>query len=315
MAPNGRLKTFIFTLTTAFLITATVSNEASARRHKKDNNSESNNSQISMEFFPIKRGYDGAQFVVTKEGYLVSLPGLGVAPDATQIAAYRDAQNNIWYIDYKGTAIKLTAEQIQWGMAQIDQQAQARAAASGQPIGQSNEATAPNSTYVSGQQPTQTVIVQQPANQGSSSGGSALATGLAAAGGAAAGAALSGVMYNNNYRGIPYGTPVYHNGGRSYYNGAGGNKVYVNNSGNKYINQWNHQTNWQNTNHGHSTYYSSNSATHYSSTAGRAHVDHHSTTGSSTQHHSRSSAGHSIQRSGGATRSVSRTRTHAGRRR
>lgn len=213
---NVRIKTVTLAVVTIVLAAATVNDCAWAKKHKK---SDENilNSQTSMEIFPIQRGYDGAQFIVTKAGYLVSLPGLGIAPDATQIAAYRDEQNNTWYIDRDGIPVKLTPEQIQWGMAQINQQA--------------------------AQQQSQ---MQQPVNQGSSGVGSALGTGLAVAGGMVAGAALSGAMYNNNYYGIPYGVPVYHNGGRYYYNGGNGNRVYINNSNNKYINQWNHQTNWKN---------------------------------------------------------------------
>jgi hypothetical protein len=246
MKVNSRgSKVFILSAITACLV-ATTAQDASARHHKNaEKDSTPPDSQVSMEIFPIQRGYDGAQFIVTKAGYTVSIPGLGVAPDATQIAAYKDEQNNIWYIDRNGVPVKLTNEQVQWGMAQINQQAQARAMAAGeQPITQSAPAAAAPST---------TVVVQQQPAQTSSGTVSTLATGLAAAGGAMAGAALSNSLYHNNYYGIPYGVPVYHHGGKYYYNGSNGNKVYINNSSNNksinQINQWNHQTNWQNTQH------------------------------------------------------------------
>jgi len=198
-----------------------------------------------MEIFPIQRGYDGAQFIVTKAGYTVSIPGLGVASDATQVAAYRDEQNNIWYIDRHGAPVKLTNEQIQWGAAQINQQAQVRATATGQqPIAQSAPAQSAPAQSV-----TSTTVIQQAPPQSTSGGSNPLLTGLAAAGGAMAGTALSNSLYHNNSGGIPYGVPVYHGGGKYYYHGANGNKVYVNNSNNKTINQWNKQTNWQNIQH------------------------------------------------------------------
>jgi len=226
-------KTFTFALLTALLVSAMTGDSARARHHKKSEQQQLN-SQTSMEIFPIQRGYDGAQFIVTKAGYLVSLPGLGIAPDATQIAAYRDEQNNIWYIDREGVPVKLTPEQVQWGMAQINQQASQQAAQQTQ-------------------QPATTTVVQQTVNQGSSNGLNAVGTGLAVAGGMVAGAAISSSLYHNNYYGIPYGVPVYHNGGRYYYNGANGSKVYINNANNKYINQWNHQTSWPNNNYKHPT--------------------------------------------------------------
>lgn len=247
----GSLKGFIFASSLALCLSATVNDQACAKKHKTDyyNNSAIYN-QTSMEIFPIRRGYDGAQFIITKEGYWVSIPGLGVSPDATELAAYRDAQNNYWYVDRNNNHIRLTPQEVEWGMAQINQQAQARAM-SGQPPIQ-HDYSASNSMFASGQlqqQQLPVVNVQQPiiqTQQSSSGTGGAIAAGLAAAGGAFAGAALGGMMYNNNYGGIPYGVPMYHDGRRYYYNGANNRRIYVNNSNNKYINQWNHQSNWKN---------------------------------------------------------------------
>jgi len=254
---SGISKAFLLSAMTACLLATTSAPDASARHKKSDKNTVPPDSQVSMEIFPIQRGYDGAQFIVTKAGYTVSIPGLGVAPDATQVTAYRDENNNIWYIDRNGTPVKLTDQQVQWGVAQINQQAQARAAAAGQ-----QQAYAGQQPMYQGQQqylgtqapPPSTVVVQQQQPSSSSGVASGLVTGLAAAGGAMAGAALSTSLYHNNYGGIPYGVPVYHGGGgRYYYNGSNGNKVYVNNSNNNksinQINQWNHQGNWQNTQH------------------------------------------------------------------
>ncbi|HEY9717069.1 MAG TPA: hypothetical protein V6C69_06360 [Trichormus sp.] len=226
-------RTLVLVFVASWLAVVSTAHDAWAR-HKKSNQNDQIN-QTAMEIFPIQRGYDGAQFIVTKAGYLVSLPGLGIAPDATQIAAYRDEQNNIWYIDRNGAPVKLTDQQVQWGIAQINQQAQARGMMPAQPI-QEQQQAAPN-----------VVVVQQP-TESSGGGGSGIGTGIMAAGGAMAGAALSNAMYHNNYNGIPYGTPVYHgNGGRCYYNGANGSRNYINNSNNKYVNQFNHQSNWQHT--------------------------------------------------------------------
>jgi len=244
---SGRDKTFALALVTTSIVVAAAANECSARHHQ---NSDTNigDSPVTMQVFPIKRGYDGAQFIVTPAGYTVSLPGLGVAPDATQLAAYKDAQNNYWYIDRTGNAVKLTTDQINWIMAQINQQAQARGM------------MPPNTEPVATPQPAPNVVVVQPPASQSSSGGSALVNGLAAAGGAMAGAALGTALYHNTYNGIPYGVPIFHHGGKYYYNGSNGNKVYVNKS--TYVNQWNHQNNWQSTQHNHSTQPPANRPSH-----------------------------------------------------
>jgi hypothetical protein len=289
-------------LFTGSIVVLTATNECAARHHKKSDTNTSD-SPVTMQVFPIERGYDGAQFIVTPKGYTVSLPGLGVAPDATQLAAYRDAENNYWYIDRTGNAVKLTTDQMQWIMAQINQQAQAQGMMQ------------PNAESAATQQPAQNVVVvQQPASQ-SSSGGSPLVTGLAAAGGAMAGAALGTAMYHNNYNGIPYGVPVYHHGGRYYYNGANGNKVYVNKS--TYVNQWNHQNNWQNMQHNHPTQLPANrpnSGNHHNTAAqfpsgGSNHQrpnyqgkPQQMPAGARHSHHGISGGGSSRQGHGGATR-------------
>jgi len=232
---SGRIKTFALAVATACTVAVIAPSEGSARHHKNSNNGDS---PVSMQLFPIKRGYDGAEFIVTPAGYTISIPGLGVAPNATQLAVYEDDQRNYWYIDRDGNSVKLTTDQIQWIQAQLNQQAQARGVMP--PIIETNSA----------QQPVQNVVVQQQPSQGSGLGNT-LVNGLAAAGGAMAGAALGSSLYHNNYNGIPYGVPVYHHGGKYYYNGSNGKKVYVNNS--TYVNQWNHQNNWQNMQHNHPT--------------------------------------------------------------
>ncbi len=238
---SGRYGTLGLAFVASWLVATAAPQDALAKQKKSNQDNAPN--QTSMELFPVKRGYDGAQFIVTKAGYMVSLPGVGIAPDATQIAAYKDAQNNIWYIDRNGSAVKLTDEQVQWGMAQINQQAQARQMMAEQ----QNQAQSQNQAP---QPPTaNVVVVQQPVASSGGGGTTPLVTGLAAAGGAMAGATLSNSMYRNNYHGCPYGTPIYHSGGRPYYNGASGNKVYVNNSNNQYLKQFNQQTNWQNAQH------------------------------------------------------------------
>ncbi len=224
-------------------------NDIAFARKKSKKNAVPDSSQVSMCMYPVVKGPDGKQNIITKAGYEVHIPGLGIAPDANQIALYGDGQKNFWYVDKDGRSVKMTDQQVEWGLAQINQQAQARQSAMmhGQATISHAGATpppimvpsTPQTAYV--QQPAPTVVVQNaaPASQ-SSAVGSAAVTGLAAAGGAMAGAAISNSLYRNNYYGVPYGAPVYHHGGKYYYNGANGKKVYVAPNAH-YTNQWNQQ--------------------------------------------------------------------------
>ncbi len=187
---------------------------------------------VSMSVYPIERGYDGAQFVISKQGYRVMVPGLGISPDAHEIAVYRDANSNYWYIDQRGQPTRLTSDQIRWAMAQIQDQM--------------NQSAAQNAA-----QSMPPVQVEQPAATTSHSGvGSAIVTGVAAAGGAALGAALTNSAYNNgHYYGIPYGTPVWRDASHhAYYSGSHGNRVYVSNRNSPYYHQFERQRDWNDLN-------------------------------------------------------------------
>jgi len=93
---SGRGNLWLLAALTASVVAFSSAIDALARHKISAQSIQSGDNQVSMEFFPIQKGYDGAQFIVTKAGYTVSIPGLGVAPDANQIAAYKDEQNNIW---------------------------------------------------------------------------------------------------------------------------------------------------------------------------------------------------------------------------
>jgi hypothetical protein len=198
--------------------------------------------QISMSIFPVQRGADGKQYIITKAGYQVTVPGLGIAPNANEIAVYRDNANNFWYVDRNGVTQKVSQQQLQWTMAQINEQQQARNMAAmergQQPMPQ---------TQAPAGQTSPNVIIQnsQPASQGSSAGATAAMSGMAAMGGAMAGSALANSMYNNNhgYCGIPYGAPCYNQAGHAYYRGANGERVPIaTDTKNPYLNQWGRQT-------------------------------------------------------------------------
>jgi hypothetical protein len=197
------------------------------------------NNQIGMTLFQVTRGQDGNQYVISRSGKPILVPGLNIAPNAQNISVYRDQANNFWYMNQYGQPTKVTETQIQWVESQINPQG-------GYPAGAYPQGTQPA--------PQQTVVVnQQPAQQGSTSssgmgaGGTALLTGVSAAAGAALGTALTEPDYNY-YHGIPYGVPMYQDAyGKPYYTQPGGNKVYVNNSTDQHtavMNQWNGQKQW-----------------------------------------------------------------------
>ena len=227
------------------------SNKALASSELKDG---ATPDQISMCIYPILKDNDGKQYIVTRAGYKVHVPGLGISPQATAIALYGDGAGNFWYVDKKGRTQKMTDKQVQWGLAQFNQQAVMAQQQGGMPQQQGGMPQqqvmqqAPQAGYVQEQGPSdqqpQVVVVQgaAPAAQGSSSGGaSALATGLAAAGGAMAGTALTNSLYNHgNYYGVPYGQPVYNAGGRYYCNGANGSRAYIPPNAH-YTDQWHEQ--------------------------------------------------------------------------
>jgi hypothetical protein len=233
--------------------------EAAFAKHSKSNAS-SVTSQSSMCILPIIKGADGQQYIVTRAGYQVNIPGLGVAKDAKEIEVYADGKKHFWYVDRNGRSVKMSDQQVEWGLSQVNVQAQAaqrqamQAPLAGQAsMEQPGTMLQPNSMampYAVPNQPTTvvvqptTVIQSEPQGHVSASGNSALVNGLVTAGsaaaGAAAGAALTNSIYKNNYYGVPYGTPIYHGGNKYYYNGSNGHRVYVAPNAH-YTNQWQHE--------------------------------------------------------------------------
>lgn len=228
--------------------------------------------QTAMIMYPVEKGSDGKQYITTKAGYKVNIPGLGIAHNASAIAVYKDPGNNYWYIDKSGNPTPVSAEQMQSVMNQMQTQAMQRGRVQSAQYPQ--EMPNPNmygqnpyaqnvapSSYPQTGIPQQSVVInEQPAsntsNGSSSSGSSAMGTGLAAAGGAAVGALMSNAMYNNNepyyggYGGVPYGAPVYRGAaaGQYYYKHPNGNNVYVtpNSTNAAAFNQYDRQGNWDN---------------------------------------------------------------------
>jgi hypothetical protein len=248
---TGRSRFVVVMCMLAFLLVS-ASGKAFAKNQSK---SEATPDQLSMCIYPVIKDSDGKQYIVTRAGFKVHVPGLGISSQATAIALYGDAEGNFWYVDKKGKTAKMTEKQVEWGLTQFNQQeamAQqqgAMAQQQGAMVQQPGMQQAPPAGYVQQQehygQPPQTIVVQgaAPVVESQSSGASAaLVTGLAAAGGAMAGTALTNSLYNNhqNYYGAPYGQPIYNAGGRYYYNGNNGNRNYIPPNAH-YSNQWNQQ--------------------------------------------------------------------------
>jgi hypothetical protein len=192
-----------------------------------------NPNQTAMIFYPVQTGPDGQQSIYIKAGYKLTIPGLGIAPNASQIAVYRDPQNNFWYVDKNGNPTPVSAQQMQSVMSQIQTQSMQRGQVQ---YGQYPQGMPPQNAYGQTSAPVAAAPPPAPAAPAQSSnnnGSSAMMTGLAAAGGAAMGSMVTNSMYNNNnsqygYGGVPYGTPVYKQpNGQYYYADQAGKPVYV----------------------------------------------------------------------------------------
>jgi hypothetical protein len=209
------------------------------------NQAPAGNPGMGMILFPVERATDEQQYITTRAGYKVALPGIGIDPNATQLATFQDAQNNFWYVNKNGQPTPVSAEQMQSVMAQIQQQQVMR---QGQYPQYPQQASAPVQTAAP--QPQQSTAPQQSSGSGSS-GNSAMVSGLAAAGGAALGAGVVNAINNNNnnqypygYGGVPYGQPIYRQAtGQYYYNNAAGAHTYVtpNTNTTAYFNQYEQQ--------------------------------------------------------------------------
>ncbi len=80
------------------------------------------NPGISMTIYPVVREADGNQYLITPFGKKVTIPGLGISPNATQVSVYRDLSNHFWYSNMNGQQIAVTPEQLNAAQAQINSQ-------------------------------------------------------------------------------------------------------------------------------------------------------------------------------------------------
>src|SRR5215470_17552436 len=99
---------------------------------QSQSSNQSGASGISMIMYPVERGSDGLQYLITPAGHRVHIPGLGIAPDAAQVSVYRDQSNHFWYTNLKGQVTAVTPEQLDFASAQINEQSGAPPAMTGQ---------------------------------------------------------------------------------------------------------------------------------------------------------------------------------------
>ena len=168
---------------------------------------------LTMSLYPVERGPDGQQYITTPKGFKVTVPGVNIAADAHEVAVYRNDQNQFWYVDRNGVTQPVNHNQLQWTVAQIQNQMATRnlqieknevrepygvppgvmpgsAPAATLAVPGAMPVAAPGMMGTAPQSPS-TIVVnnQQPASNTSGSSGTktALVSGLAAAGGAMAG--------------------------------------------------------------------------------------------------------------------------------
>lgn len=110
--------------------------------------SQAGNNGISMLIYPVVRGADGNQYLITPSGKQVTIPGLQLAPNATQVTVYRDNANHFWYTNMNGQQVAATPQQLEIAAAQINAQSQGAMPPPIMPPAQSHYAT--NPTYASG---------------------------------------------------------------------------------------------------------------------------------------------------------------------
>ncbi|MBX9692738.1 MAG: hypothetical protein K2Z81_10165 [Cyanobacteria bacterium] len=109
----NRLQSVAFALSIAFLTLAPTS--AGAQTGNPGAN-------VSMTIYPVVRNADGNQYLITPSGKQVTIPGLGIAPDATQVPVYRDSANHFWYTNMNGQQVAVTPNQLEAAQAQISGQ-------------------------------------------------------------------------------------------------------------------------------------------------------------------------------------------------
>ncbi len=83
---------------------------------------QANNSGISMTIYPVVRQPDGNQYLITPSGKQVTVPGLVIAPNATQVSVYHDLANRYWYTAMNGQQVPVTPEQLEAAISQINAQ-------------------------------------------------------------------------------------------------------------------------------------------------------------------------------------------------
>src|SRR5215470_18463351 len=114
---------------------------------QSQSSNQSGASGISMIMYPVQRGNDGLQYLITPAGHRVHIPGLGIAPDAAQVPVYRDQSNQFWYINLKGQPTAVTPQQLEWAAAQISKQ-------SGAPPAMPSHSSAPATNIMPAQSAT-----------------------------------------------------------------------------------------------------------------------------------------------------------------
>ena len=75
-----------------------------------------------MLIYPVVRGADGNQYLITPSGKEVTIPGLGIAPNATQVSVYRDQANHFWYTNMNGQQVAVTPQQLEAAQVQLNAQ-------------------------------------------------------------------------------------------------------------------------------------------------------------------------------------------------
>ncbi len=206
------------------------------------------NPGVGMILLPVERGTDGQQYITTRAGYKLAIPGVGISPDATQIATFQDAKNNFWYVNKNGQPTPVSQEQMQNFMGQMQQQQMMRQSGYGMPQGGYPQQQPMQQAAPAAAAPVAAAPAAAPS---SGSGNSALISGLSAAGGAALGAGVVNAFNNNNnqypygsYGGVPYGQPIYKAPtGQYYYNNPSGAQTAVvpTSSTSQYFNQYEQQ--------------------------------------------------------------------------
>ncbi len=159
-----------------------------------------------MTLYHVLTGAGGQQFYLNQYNQAIPLTGAGGA-DGSAVAIYTGNHGESWYVDKNGQQIDLSPTSVP------------------PPVDINNQPASESSSD----------------SQDSSGGGTALAAGVGAAVGSIAGSALDLAV-----GGIPYGMPVYWGGagGWPYYIGRDGNRTYINNVNNQWVNQWKQQHNW-----------------------------------------------------------------------